>query len=1280
MQTKKMYDIYKKTFWANTNAFRYCQACFEIAKRGMNVNEIAIFLGPGGVGLSLYSSHIAAMYGAANHKYFDPNVFYQDDELRKVIETLAGGMLFTGQERPTGTKNCMREDLLKKFATAEGIAGRLPYAILTKLIKLIGWKRIELNKLFKFADIDDSNFESIVRRCAVIKIKARFFDATYLKRYFKTDSHEQYGIFARDPDAGAFMTGDPGVAAGIIIQESFGFANSLQDIRTVMSNYARCGGDDGSTVKYIRTACSLPPEESTDAPLVAALEAEVAVGVGDAANDISLDVRHSIFTHYVKILLSQGKDSLVLSTFKRQGKPIQPKWTQDRMWEHLMKDTHFWSSYADDSKKTQIYPRVRCKKALKEAIGFDIANINDTNITLSEQYTCDTFNGWWMANEDNTTNCDLFKNVVERLCQRSKKRTGGVRHDEKMLIQERKAQFKSVTSLLEDVDKAAVLLQSSGVKRRRLSRKTSESVASQNAPDTGTSVQKEVLYMQKTPWRSRSYANPFALQSVSQSIQRALAPRTEDFDIKKAGFVIVIQIIDFLEPEDMELWSLQIETIRELAKNRDEICIAKLRCPFSIGKDLLMKVFNGSAWDTSKWDHAGTYLNEVVAAGRFFRWLAVEVMPSQVFEHLKSIEGVWPTAPLASHLWMAVEDHIGRTWISLFKDYNPTHLSFHFDGIRMHSDDVNGIVEKLRLVQQGVVEMEDASDNVSRLLRLSERHITNVTKFTVDIKCKTHLTLVEQLEVDACAKVTGQTDSRLLAEGNCIVLGFCRLLGLHCAGPVVWQQLDCGLTDEEIVQIKSRSYADCNAAFGLHLMGSVSIANSADSRWLIHTHAGGTPHCVACKFDGTGENATVWVGTKSFTMEWFVLEGILFQCVDKHLITYFVLSDEASEPIANVQSIDLLQLRAGGGDLPASCSESESVHDSDDEAVVHVDPDLKDRLKHEWDTLSNEVLSGWKSRRSDTRTGKVARCFAWTCPFCPWYTSHRVQYAKAHLERHGDQDYFILSGLKQLKAAKALYDNDTMHSKLARDYLRRSAKIVNVTKPAGICIDRDIVLVLDPQGPRYVGRDALQPARPLRRVGYTYYNRAFANALVSNAMYVDGRISQLRDLFIRECRNYNGEVWSLIPRNLLTWEKLCEDVFFSPPMISLESSLVNECFEHDEFIFISMDGTVRVAFNIRGQARYRASKAVRADAAITDSEALRRVLAVRGRTGAVLFLDLVKSEDSDVVRDALVAKLQVAHRQQTVAIATDNPSRKLFAALLIAFSNLIYLVLDSFTW
>ena len=71
-------------------------ACQSIARRGLNVDAITMFWGPGGVGLSVLASHMHAMYDHL-HRYFDPNVFYTDEELRKVVERLVGGIMFTGR-------------------------------------------------------------------------------------------------------------------------------------------------------------------------------------------------------------------------------------------------------------------------------------------------------------------------------------------------------------------------------------------------------------------------------------------------------------------------------------------------------------------------------------------------------------------------------------------------------------------------------------------------------------------------------------------------------------------------------------------------------------------------------------------------------------------------------------------------------------------------------------------------------------------------------------------------------------------------------------------------------------------------------------------------------------------------------------------------------------------------------------------------------------------------------------------------------------------------------
>ena len=72
------------------------QAAQALCKRFINIDQFFMFWGPGGVGLSVYTAFLAAMYGPKNHKYFDPNIFYQDEELRKMVELLVGAIMYTG--------------------------------------------------------------------------------------------------------------------------------------------------------------------------------------------------------------------------------------------------------------------------------------------------------------------------------------------------------------------------------------------------------------------------------------------------------------------------------------------------------------------------------------------------------------------------------------------------------------------------------------------------------------------------------------------------------------------------------------------------------------------------------------------------------------------------------------------------------------------------------------------------------------------------------------------------------------------------------------------------------------------------------------------------------------------------------------------------------------------------------------------------------------------------------------------------------------------------------
>lgn len=101
----------------------------------------------GGVGQSLFSLHLDSILGH-NHGFFDPNVWFNEDELRKQVETYARCIVMTGQEGPESHKK-LHLDLFKKTVSGDGIAGRKHYGYTTSMFQIVGWKRLEVNKMMK---------------------------------------------------------------------------------------------------------------------------------------------------------------------------------------------------------------------------------------------------------------------------------------------------------------------------------------------------------------------------------------------------------------------------------------------------------------------------------------------------------------------------------------------------------------------------------------------------------------------------------------------------------------------------------------------------------------------------------------------------------------------------------------------------------------------------------------------------------------------------------------------------------------------------------------------------------------------------------------------------------------------------------------------------------------------------------------------------------------------------------------------------------------------------
>ena len=258
---ERLRRFYSQSFWTNFKVFQCIMAAQALAKRGLNVDRLFIGLSPGGVGQSLFTTHLHAIYGPGNHGYYDPNVWCLEEELRKQAENLASGcaIILTGQETPTSARG-IKEDLYKRFITGEPVAARRPYGHETLMLRIVGWKRLEANRHLYFTGVTESNFNSILRRSFVYRINARFVEGSHLTDAMYRD-HRLDGIYPSDPTLHRFVVSPPAVGAAIRMQHAFEALHSQADCLRLIDAYCNQGGDLGLTEQTMRIACGLPPRE-----------------------------------------------------------------------------------------------------------------------------------------------------------------------------------------------------------------------------------------------------------------------------------------------------------------------------------------------------------------------------------------------------------------------------------------------------------------------------------------------------------------------------------------------------------------------------------------------------------------------------------------------------------------------------------------------------------------------------------------------------------------------------------------------------------------------------------------------------------------------------------------------------------------------------------------------------------------------------------------------------------------------------------------------------------
>eukprot|EP00438_Fugacium_kawagutii_P009987 Skav234406 [mRNA] locus=scaffold873:377309:378793:+ [translate_table: standard] len=172
------------------------------------------------------------------------------------------------------------------------------------------------------------------------------------------------------------------------------------------------------------------------------------------------------------------------------------------------------------------------------------------------------------------------------------------------------------------------------------------------------------------------------------------------------------------------------------------------------------------------------------------------------------------------------------------------------------------------------------------------------------------------------------------------------------------------------------------------------------------------------------------------------------------------------------------------------------------------------------------------------------------------------------------------------------------------------------------------------------------------------------------------KVKSIWPRFLLETTLHRNALANLLPTHTSSWWPIIEDVFGSPACVALKAKLLNEVADRQGMVCISIDGTLKCTLPILGQAKPSASAAVRNDHPFDDSQSIRRVVTVRGGSGAVLAMMCTPSEKAEDVRKAFAQEFTTHHLQQVKYISTDAPSLKLLTELKSCMPQLQTLILD----
>ena len=1082
----RLKKFYEQTFWCNLNVFRCFQSAIALAKRGLNIDRCFIGISPGGVGQSLYSLHLAEMY-KQNHAFFDPRVWVLDEELRKQVESFANCFILTGQEAPESNKK-IQTDLYKKFISGDGIMGRKPYGYSTRMFRVIGWTRLEVNRMIAFQGVTLKNLHSIFRRALVWKGKARFVHPKFLLRY---PDHELDGIFAADPSLAHFFTQTQASCAGLKLQWAFEERYNKDMCYEEIEAYCN-GGDQYLTEDAIRQACSIPirnRQHEPDDGLQAVLAAEE-----ESQKDMEKQVNDwdNLRELFMVKLLESSSDSMTFYAFKNMTlSGNSPNLSRDKMWDELedrgLVRRSICRGKTTKTKPGTFIPKISFSTTLHEICGRE--DMKEQRMVFEEQHDLQRLRQYAFGHTERKTNIQTLLQYYMQAKKSVESKAGRKTYKQNAFLKNcQNAQVK-----LEAHERAI----DASLAGRRITGKNSVQLETPELSEAIT-VTKQIKYFYSPEAtysvNSRRYAGSGSAQSMSRRLQlHVLDGHTCDLDIQNCSLTLLHQLIVKLDPKPAmpdELAAL----LHSLAHNRSDF-ISKIGTSMVDGKKTISELLHGGSLPDALQHNADVLRLRKLSI--YLRWVACNLLYDDYISLKDNKAKPFPEASIFSLMWQSIENYILHVWTEhiLESASPPAHLSLHFDGVRISEKHIQ---------------------DVGHYTELCEKKIKERTSFEVKIvqkKLHHFITLATQ-KASEVSTVDALPDA-LTLPGNCVPCALWHMAPL--ARNCIISSVNNSQLQENIqaMKDKARSYRSSQKLCKADLLCCVGLPENSVKSFILHYEGTGSPHCVNVQISQTGESVTIFNGSTKMKMTIQDFREACASAVDRSTFVSF-WRKKAKDTLSEWSAV-LLDIVAGAEAGPADSDASEDSmlplpararYEFDSDGCPYVTDNVLQTLQKEVEQVLQSPMT--TTERSDGKR---------RCPFCPFRGFKQVKQLRVHLAKHHTKKtQFVASGTKQVKVIMALYDDAASSQSDCSALLRRSAQIMRRTVvpplPANVNdMDRRIRLVYDASGPTFMNLTAIGSSVHVRRARNVYYTHSFADLLLREMILSHAQVSWIALLF-----------------------------------------------------------------------------------------------------------------------------------------------------------------------